>query len=112
MKTIKRNRYYCDYCKKSSGGSYAMKLHEAHCTNNPNRKCRMCHDPVENPAGHSVKTIEELRKLAGECPACMLSVFRQSHIDAFGFDFKAEAERWFEAIREQDQRDAELATYQ
>lgn len=40
MKIIKKNVYYCDFCKKKSLNS--LKKHELHCTNNPNRKCGLC----------------------------------------------------------------------
>lgn len=43
MKTIVKNVYYCDYCKKKKGLSKgAMSIHEKHCTGNINRVCRMC----------------------------------------------------------------------
>ena len=35
-------RYYCDYCGKGSCSAGAMKQHEAHCTMNPYRTCRVC----------------------------------------------------------------------
>lgn len=46
-------RYYCDFCKKANCHAPAMRTHETHCTNNPNRICRMCdvletnHTPLE-----------------------------------------------------------------
>ena len=43
MKVKKRNRYYCDYCKKSGCSSYWMRKHEDRCTLNPNRYCGFCH---------------------------------------------------------------------
>lgn len=42
MKVQKRNRYYCDFCGKSGGHAGYMRIHEKHCTKNPDRKCRMC----------------------------------------------------------------------
>src|SRR5688572_17673310 len=42
MKTEKKNVYYCDYCKKRSLAANHMKTHEKHCTNNPDRQCRLC----------------------------------------------------------------------
>ena len=42
MITKKRNRYYCEYCKKTGGNSYWMKRHEERCTLNPNRYCGYC----------------------------------------------------------------------
>lgn len=42
MKVIRKNVYYCDFCKKKGLAGGAMKTHEKHCTLNPNRHCRMC----------------------------------------------------------------------
>jgi hypothetical protein len=42
MKVKKVNRYYCEYCKKSSCSGGHMQKHELHCTANPRRVCRMC----------------------------------------------------------------------
>lgn len=42
MRVKKMNRYYCDYCPKANCSSGAMRLHEKHCTANPERECRMC----------------------------------------------------------------------
>lgn len=42
MKTVKKNVYYCDHCKKRSLSCGHMRTHEAHCTANPNRVCRLC----------------------------------------------------------------------
>ena len=43
MKVIKKNVYYCDFCKKRSLRS--LKEHEKHCTGNPDRSCQLCHRP-------------------------------------------------------------------
>lgn len=43
MKTIKKNVYYCDFCKKRSLRS--LKEHEKHCTGNPDRSCQLCDRP-------------------------------------------------------------------
>lgn len=37
-----RPRYYCEHCGKGSGSGGHMKKHEAACTKNPARGCRMC----------------------------------------------------------------------
>jgi hypothetical protein len=42
MKTKMVPRYECDFCGKKKYSRAAMKLHELHCTMNPDRKCRMC----------------------------------------------------------------------
>jgi len=43
MIIIKKNRYYCEYCKKSGGAANWIKKHEERCTLNPNRYCGYCH---------------------------------------------------------------------
>lgn len=42
MRAVKRWRYYCDFCKKAGQSGFHMKNHEAACTLNPARVCRMC----------------------------------------------------------------------
>ena len=42
MRVVLRNRYYCDHCKKGAGTRQSMARHEAGCTLNPQRECRMC----------------------------------------------------------------------
>lgn len=108
MTTKKLNRYYCDFCGKSGGSAGHMKNHEAHCTLNPNRQCRLCNRLQQTP-----KPIEELKALlpvmeleeingydqfseasiaalkaavpvlrdaCGGCPACMMAALRQKGI--------------------------------
>lgn len=41
MTTVKKNVYYCEFCKKRSLAAHSTRAHEMHCTNNPNRKCRL-----------------------------------------------------------------------
>lgn len=40
MKVVKKNVYYCDFCSKK--GLRSLKIHERHCTANPDRVCRLC----------------------------------------------------------------------
>lgn len=42
MKVIKKNVYYCDHCNKRGLSGGHMRNHEAGCTANPNRVCRLC----------------------------------------------------------------------
>jgi len=42
MKTIKKNVYYCDFCKKRNLSASHMHKHEKGCTNNLNRVCGIC----------------------------------------------------------------------
>lgn len=110
MKTVLRNRYYCDHCKKAGGSASHMRKHEAGCTNNPQRVCGMC----KHGTGHihsvadlvailgrgSDAQMKELREATGDCPACILAAIRQSSAAAYllpenndvaNFDFKKEA---------------------
>jgi hypothetical protein len=83
MKERKMTRFFCDYCKKSTGQRAAMTKHEAGCTLNPGRFCQMC----KFADGKHAKTIDliaaartgldALKELAGECPACILAGIRQ-----------------------------------
>jgi hypothetical protein len=83
VKTLKRLRYYCDYCKKAGGQKSAMQKHEAGCTLNPARECKMCAlREVEQPSIESLIAaagagLNELYRVAGGCPACMLAGIRQ-----------------------------------
>lgn len=43
----KKNVYYCEYCKKKSLRS--LKIHERHCTANPDRECRLCDNKSIKP---------------------------------------------------------------
>ncbi len=47
MLVKKKNVYYCEYCKKKSLRS--LKIHEKHCTANPDRKCRLCDNQSIKP---------------------------------------------------------------
>lgn len=42
MRTERKLRYYCDYCKKSGGSKWHMEKHERRCTMNPKRECGFC----------------------------------------------------------------------
>jgi hypothetical protein len=42
MRVKKVNRYWCDFCNKAGLAAGAMRRHEAHCTLNPGRNCRVC----------------------------------------------------------------------
>lgn len=42
MKTVRKNVYYCEYCKKKGLSVYHMKEHESYCTGNLDRRCGVC----------------------------------------------------------------------
>jgi len=83
--------YYCSYCRKFGRSKHAMKKHELHCTMNPQRVCRICALPDQEPQAPTRKLlksldiqggvdIDTLRATANGCPICMFSAIRQSGI--------------------------------
>ena len=110
MITKKVNRYYCEYCKKQSGASWAMKKHEERCTLNPNRHCGYCDlldeeapkladlivilpNPKEYEGGDEYGSffykglesavdavLPKLREASNNCPACIMAALRQKGI--------------------------------
>jgi hypothetical protein len=90
-------RHYCDHCGKGGFSKPAMVKHEKHCTNNPNRECRMCaiigEAPVPMPellavlegipyqSDQQEPYLKALREKTLGCPACMLAAIRQ-HLNA------------------------------
>jgi len=123
MRSKKRWRHYCDYCKKSGAQGPTMERHEAHCTLNPQRGCRMCEaagleqQPMEDliealDNGRALgdcdaEGMKELRKLAQGCPACMLAAIRIRHAggpgaqETWDFDFRQEANRFWARLNEE-----------
>lgn len=106
MKTVKKNVYYCAFCKKRGLSSGAMTRHELHCTANPFRECRLCerigiNDMVDRflaryrltttdtvIGGVTVSatipewigepvTLQEIRNAVDDCPNCILAILRQ-----------------------------------
>jgi hypothetical protein len=101
------NGWKVDHCNKRSLSASSMSKHEKHCTKNPDRECRLCHEPwdirkivaelnktykiVEKDYGDLIPnitqevqwvdkpvTIEEIFNLVNGCPMCAFSVWRQS----------------------------------
>lgn len=108
MRSKKVTRYWCDHCNKAGLQVHAMAKHEAHCTMNPLRKCRVCEllgevTPVvgdlvallprpgdypstgnfdeENAFYDAVDSaLPALREAAHNCPACVMAALRQASI--------------------------------
>lgn len=108
MRIVKRNRYYCDFCKKAGGSGGHIAKHERSCTKNPNRICKVCgllevqQVPIadlkallpqckatdfgfEDDASSTVENLvrialPRLREKAHNCPACIMAALRQSGI--------------------------------
>lgn len=129
MKIVKKNVYYCDFCKKKSLNS--LRKHEKHCTANPDRICRLCgkesiRDIIEKYAGMFVIDFEyedisqwmilkprflkefTLNDIKNDtrCPTCTLTVFRCAGLtwgyfrNKFEYDYKAELKDWWEVENE------------
>jgi hypothetical protein len=90
-----------------------MAAHEKHCTKNPERICRMCRDDmVTQPTPVLREALEhggldEVRKIAEGCPACMLAAIHASRVgvarefwEYHDWDFKAECERYWRWVAE------------
>lgn len=117
MRTIKKNVYYCDFCGKRGLSSFAMSVHETHCTANPHRECRLCkndhsiasyarglqerfeiiltHDDLPDGSYETIRwigepiTLDEIVKYTDGCPNCTLAILRQTklHYEIFGFEY-------------------------
>lgn len=118
MRSKKVWRYYCDHCNKGGCGKGAMAKHERSCARNPERVCRMClaggleqRPMMELIEGAS--SVDELRKAANGCPACMLAGAIQAHPEKHtpcaddGYydprvfvDFKDEARRFWANVND------------
>ena len=119
MKTKYKNVYYCEFCKKNGLVKSIILKHEAHCTKNINRKCRVC-ELLEQEASNikeiveefkGAKKLQELKELddnsllkqlnrkTNGCPACILAILRQLNIYCFIFDYKKEMESIFGDLR-------------
>ncbi|MCK5346673.1 MAG: hypothetical protein KAR20_24855, partial [Candidatus Heimdallarchaeota archaeon] len=61
MRVVKKNVYYCDFCKKK--GLRSLKIHEKHCTANPDRECRLCDNQSIKPIIEKYQKYFYLRKL-------------------------------------------------
>lgn len=111
MRIVKKNVYYCDFCNKK--GLRSLKIHEKHCTANPDRECRLCEnssvkDIIEKYKGYfkiiikeaeygeNVRveysrnfTLDDIRnELDYNCPNCLLAIIRCVGLNRFYFERK------------------------
>lgn len=119
-------RHTCDHCGKSLLQRPAMERHEAHCTMNPDRKCRMCELIDALPAAPArelaamltrppmMGSVEDfdawretcrqqfaaLQERVQHCPACTLAALRQAgiHGSEFDWDFGKAREEFMKQI--------------
>ena len=115
MRIVKKNVYYCEFCKKKGLSSGHMKHHEAHCTGNINRVCGMCGDEPnyaklvakykKQMEWHTTETaddfntyhvividkkpdIDEIDADCNECPICTFTVLRGCGLLDYQWDTK------------------------
>ncbi len=142
MKTIKKNVYYCDYCKKRGLSASAMSVHEKHCTANPNRKCRLCNNnldiiPFMRELGHRFEllitedeygisthevhwigtpiTLQEVLEFTDGCPNCTLAILRQTKLNYSVFGFKYDFKKEMAAYwseKNNEEFEREMSGYQ
>ena len=121
MKTIKKNVYYCDHCKKKGLAKFYIVKHEKGCTLNPNRICGLCESSEISELVNKLKsmftvakiesdifywekikwiekevTLKDLREWVDNCPNCLLALVRQSGLlsidyENFHFNYKIES---------------------
>lgn len=141
MRIVKRNVYYCDFCKKR--GLRSLKVHEKHCTANPDRVCRLCDNISVKRIIEKYKTyfkiIEKDMDTFGEtlgikyskdftledikneldyyCPNCILTIIRCVGLNRwyfgkkFKFDYQQELNEWWRAANKERSEREERETY-
>lgn len=115
-------RYECEFCGKKGLSAGHMKAHEASCTANPARVCRM-HVNYALPQKPMPELraalntnlpdcgLKALRELTDNCPMCILATIRQSGAfkwdgdpesppPTIDFDFKAEVKSAWDTIND------------
>ena len=101
MRIETKKVYYCEFCKKHGLSSGHMGKHERHCTGNPDRECRFCHDDVTPKDGAERRALAKrlfpmvmkevnspepgtaLKWLSDQvenCPGCMLNILRLAEL--------------------------------
>lgn len=118
MLTVKRDVYYCEYCKRHRMTARSILDHEPRCIYNPDRTVCGWHDD-EKPYSHAGTLAANLKDRlpkegdplgwlrigADGCPACMLAAVVQADLDLFeredlGFVYQDEVKRF----RSEEQR--------
>lgn len=124
MRTRKVNRYWCDFCNKGGLSASHMRKHEASCTLNPQRVCRMCAftETEQRPLPYlidglpliargdlydgegatydrdALQPLLPLLRSRTDCPVCIMAALRQRGIpvnEIDGFKFKDECAQIF-----------------
>ena len=110
MRTKRVLRYYCDHCNKGGCGKAAMIRHEQRCVKNPSRTCGFCVEmgEAQKPMTELLKaledgSLEQLREVSNNCPACILATIVQYRSKYsvpddpvwIDFNYKEEAEAYW-----------------
>lgn len=115
MRAVKKWRYYCDFCSRAMMVKKAAEKHERGCTMNPARECGLCRIAglAQQPITDLMAPLQDydfdaLKKLADDCPACILAAIRQFNNplgvgDRFSndWDFKAELTEFWKSQNDQ-----------
>lgn len=135
MKTKRKIVYYCDFCTKKSLRS--LKIHEKHCTANPDRECRLCEClSIRNiidkyrklftvhPMNFAVRfkkkfTLNDIKnELEYNCPNCIFAIIRCLGLNRYYmkgeieyFNYKKELEDWWEVVNEERRKEAKRELY-
>ena len=134
MKTKRKIVYYCDFCSKKSLRS--LKIHEKHCTANPDRKCRLCENRdikeiirkyrsyfTVHPMNFAVTfkkefTLNDIKnELDYDCPNCIFAIIRCLGLNRyymnrkFKYDYKKELDKWWALTNEEARKEAERDMY-
>lgn len=123
MKSKVKTVYYCDYCRKHSLVKHTLEHHEERCTGNINRVCHWDWNNRTNAPHDTDESIEKLvkhfKRLARttitdkdigyladcvyDCPACMLTVLKQTGLDSFkwgGWNYPKQVEEFNKLLQE------------
>ena len=122
MKTIKKNVYYCEYCKRKGLSALHIHKHELGCTANQNRECHLCKEDRDiktfieklkerfeikecDPDEFMGRTLEivwkgdvinlnEILDFTEGCPNCTIAILRQTKLnyEIFGLKYDYKAE--------------------
>ena len=87
-------RYWCEFCGKGGCSAGHMERHEAACTANPGRVCRMCANTGTTQApmaelvaiasetcstdAERVALVSKIEAAADGCPVCVFAAIRQA----------------------------------
>lgn len=109
-------RYYCDFCSKGRCTAKSIADHEPYCTKNPERKCRMCilwgeskQEPIPVLKAALDISLDELLKVAHNCPACVLAAIRQSDAtsDQYEWSYSEACERFWRELKVEQENEAQ-----